>query len=229
MKKTIILVSLLIFLAAFTISITACKPNYSTGSVLGTWVNGSYQYTFNEDGTYSYAYDDGSTTTERENGTYSLDGVNLTLDIDQYWDYSEDVLVDDEEERKEVKIIGADEEKLALNNIYYGGNSETMVGTWEWSETASDIYEIDNYKIIIQLNEDGSYYISYEENSSENEDDIDRGSYKGSRVEPTWELSEDGTQVILTGSEGSEESFDIEIIGEGVYVDLFGGNYYIKQ
>ena len=228
MKKTIIIVSLLIFLAILVVGIVGCKPDYSTGSIVGSWVRGLSRFTFNEDGTFIHEYDDGDGFVERENGTYSVNGVKLTLDIDQYWDYSEGALVDDEEERKEIYTIGADEEKLVLYSMFYGGNLETMVGTWEThSKIESNNSIMENY-MTIQLNDDGSYKITNEDNYSDGFDDIDDGLFKG-RGEPTWELSEDGKQVILTGSEGTEEAVYIEIIGEGVYIDLFGAEYYTKQ
>lgn len=236
MKKTIISILILTILM-LAISFVGCKPSglsdYSLGSLVGTWVKeSSDSYTFNEDGTYTFEVDGSEGWEERANGTYSLDGVKMTLNREQKWDYSDGALVDDENETKIIYTMGNDGDKIAFNNVYYGGNSETMVGSWVNLYTMETIDYDTEYQETIQLNEDGSYNISETDSMSEYSDDIDSGFFKGNRAEPTWELSGDGTQVILTGSEGTTREYNILVLGEGVMITtgvIDEADYYVKQ
>lgn len=213
------MIALVIFTAGMILS---CGPGLS-GSLTGDWIKGDqYKYTFNDDGTYKYFYYNGTEYEERENGTYSTSGVQLVLNVQEDWDWSTDTLEDVSDENKvEYQTIGLSDTKLRIGSVYYGGDTETLIGTWESSYKSEDIDGYSESSMTITVNSDGT--LTMKEKATYEEE------YKGTY---TWEEVADG-EIEVTDEDDETSTMYYEAIGSGIYLSMYGSidetHYYEKQ
>lgn len=143
----------LIFVTILLIALmSACSP-ISKELVNGVWtksvvdpVSGTtntLEYSFNDDGTYSYKYND----IEQSNGTYKIKKSLLILKVVEEYDDTTGALVNIEDQKKSIaQTVVCDGEKLAFgfdetSIVFCGGNTDELKGKWRNKYKTNSINE----------------------------------------------------------------------------------------
>ncbi len=216
MKKA----NLVLIISLMIMGICSCQPSIQldTSMIIGSWEKENSwsfrKYTFNEDGTYTYEHKELEIDpyVEKENGTYTIEGTMLILDVEQDWDNDNSQLIDEEDGLVKYMTIGVTDSKLVMDMVFYGGNKETLVGTWESYTKQETDTSYEEMVYVIELNKDGTSGLKVTINYNG-----DLGEMKGGNRGTTWELSDTEDKIIITDDEGDIFELYFMIMGDGIY------------
>lgn len=211
MKKLLIILSILFF--AFVIFVN-CKASPEK-LIIGTWEaekpdeTNTTKMVINQDGTYQGYGMKGDPAEEVQitSGTWLIEGSGLTINIEEEYDISSGQLepIDMFDVEKKEFSFSVTETKLTLP-IYLGGNTETLVGTWELHSLYYD-YEsdtpdsFDSTERTLVLNEDGSYYFTIDSESDSGEG---------------WIYEDDKLLIPVEGLPNLYTEYEVSFVGNGL-------------
>ncbi len=218
MKKLLIILSILFFAL---VTFVSCKPS-PEDLVVGTWEADNPEITdmtkleINADGTFKGYNNVGDPPTEIEvnNGTWSVSGNEITINIEEEYDDTTQQLepIEEGDIEKSESTFSVTETNLGIGTLL-GGNKETLVGTWEGyvknyefeSETPSSEDSVD---VSLVLNDDDTY--SFEIPGL--------GTVDGT----SWTYADGNLTLTDGGGSGMDLIFGVSFIGDGLVLTTEG-------
>jgi hypothetical protein len=221
-------ISIILIVALVALSmVISCGPTLEK-QIVGTWVkldsaNNALgdKIVIKEDSTYEILNEDSTSGTEivQKTGTWEIIDEILTINIIQSYNSETSELEDiGEGDTQKLEIpISVDEDYLSFMPLL-GGNTKTLVGTWEatqslylYGETTPEF----TADVRLVLNSDNTGEIL---------------TFNVDEPDPITDWTYDGSNLTITYNVDSELSFDVAIVGNGLclLVPFEQGDYVIS-